>query len=144
MSYQEKLRHHYHELTHEEKHRYQEEDRASFSLEERFFFEGCLLIPGQMHLAERRALYNTILQYKPIHCLEIGTNMGGAAHSFWQVLLPGWGQAKSSPSKRASLNTNLPGRRTQRLSLACFPLSHSSWATIPTASCRTLRAVVVL
>ena len=82
MSYQEKLRHHYHELTHEEKHRYQEEDRASFSLEERFFFEGCLLIPGQMYLAERRALYNTILQYKPIHCLEIGTNMGGGSTFF--------------------------------------------------------------
>ena len=82
MSYQEKLCHNYHELTVEEMRRYHTEDRFKFLPEDRFFFEGALGLPGEMYLAERKALYYTILKFRPAHCLEIGTHLGGGSTLF--------------------------------------------------------------
>lgn len=82
MSYRDKLCHNYHELTAEERRRYHREDRFKFTPADRFFFEGNIASPGQMYLAERRALYYTIMQHCPAHCLEIGTHRGGGSTFF--------------------------------------------------------------
>ena len=82
MGYQEKLLHHYHELNSLQKIRYNLFSRLDFTKRDRFFFEGCHGNPGQMFLAERRCLYNTILKYKPRHCFEVGTYTGGGSTYF--------------------------------------------------------------
>ena len=82
MGYLEKLYHNYHELTREEMQRYHKEDRFKFSPEDRFFFEGCPHIPGQMYMADRKALFDAILQYKPACCFEVGTYTGGGSTFF--------------------------------------------------------------
>lgn len=81
-SYQEKLCHNYHELTMPERQRYIGTDREGFSISDRFFFEGCLSIPGQMYMADRKGLYDAIIKYEPAHCLEIGTGSGGGSTFF--------------------------------------------------------------
>ena len=49
---------------------------------ERLFFEGCLLLPGQMYAAERKGLYDSIREMKPDYCFEIGTWTGGGSTFF--------------------------------------------------------------
>lgn len=56
--------------------------RKNLTPEERFFFEGAIMIPGQMYAMERKALYDTIIKYKPKHCFEIGTADGGGSTYF--------------------------------------------------------------
>lgn len=82
MSYEEKLCHNYHELTIAEAERYWREDKARLSEEGKFFFEGCLSIPGQMYVADRKALFDAILQHKPVYCFEVGTYTGGGSTFF--------------------------------------------------------------
>jgi len=82
MSYEEKLCHNYHELTVAEAERYWREDKARLSEEGKFFFEGCLSIPGQMYMADRKALFDAILQHKPVYCFEVGTYTGGGSTFF--------------------------------------------------------------
>jgi predicted O-methyltransferase YrrM len=48
----------------------------------RFFFEGCMEIPGQLYYAERKLLYKTIRKNKPQNCFEIGTWNGGGSTFF--------------------------------------------------------------
>lgn len=80
--YPEKLLHNYHELTHLERLWYWLVDRRRSYPQNRFFFEGCASIPGQMYIADRKAIYNTILNHKPTQCFEIGTYMGGGSTYF--------------------------------------------------------------
>jgi predicted O-methyltransferase YrrM len=82
VGYQGKLLHHYDELNTRQRIRYHLADRFRFSAEDRFFFEGCRGNPGQMFLAERRALYEAILRHQPRHCFEIGTYTGGGSTFF--------------------------------------------------------------
>lgn len=82
MGYHTKLQHHYHELNTRQRIRYRFFDRFRFTPEERFFFEGCQGNPGQMFLAERRILFETILRHQPRHCFEIGTYTGGGSTFF--------------------------------------------------------------
>ncbi len=81
-SYWAKLYHNYHELSASERRRYEQKDRAGLSIADRFFFEGCLPIPGEMYKADRKALYDAIIEYKPAHCFEIGTGYGGGSTFF--------------------------------------------------------------
>ncbi|MBI9086558.1 MAG: class I SAM-dependent methyltransferase [Desulfobacterales bacterium] len=77
-----KLGHNYHELTDLEKLYYRLVIRPTLSADHRFFFEGALDIIGQMYLAERQALFNAIIQFKPRRCFEVGTFTGGGSTFF--------------------------------------------------------------
>lgn len=46
------------------------------------FYEGCPNVPGQMWYADRKALYETIRQYKPQIVCESGTWLGGGSTYF--------------------------------------------------------------
>lgn len=81
-TYKKKLIHHFHELNRRQRLRYHLIDRFRFSEQDRFFFEGSRKVPGQMFLAERRQLYETILKYKPRQCFEVGTHTGGGSTFF--------------------------------------------------------------
>jgi hypothetical protein len=81
-SYKRILMHNFHELSRGQKLRYYLTDRLFFSRDDRFFFEGSKGNAGQMFFAERRALYQTILKYRPRHCFEVGTFMGGGSTYF--------------------------------------------------------------
>jgi predicted O-methyltransferase YrrM len=94
MAYKDKLLHHYNELNLRQRLRYNLIDRFSFSPLDRFFFEGCKDNPGQMFLAERRGLYETILAHAPRHCLEIGTYTGGGSTFFLASAFAELGQGK--------------------------------------------------
>lgn len=48
----------------------------------RWFFEGCLQIPGQLWVADRKLLYTTIRQIKPKTVFEVGTWQGGGSTYF--------------------------------------------------------------
>ncbi len=78
----EKLIHNFHELTHLEKIFYLFFLRPFWPKEKRFFFEGSLLLPGQMYIEDRKALFNIILEKKPKQCFEIGTYTGGGSTYF--------------------------------------------------------------
>jgi predicted O-methyltransferase YrrM len=56
--------------------------RPFWNKEKRFFFEGSLPLLGQMYIADRKALYDTILEFKPETCFEIGTYTGGGSTYF--------------------------------------------------------------
>lgn len=77
-----KLKHNYHGLSWLEKALYWIWYRRNLSPEERFFFEGERGLAGQMYIADRRGLYETIREFKPKHCLEIGTWEGGGSTLF--------------------------------------------------------------
>ena len=94
VAYWTKLYHNYHELTLDERRRYEQNERKGLSLWDRFFFEGCLPIPGEMYRADRQALYDTILQYKPTHCYEIGTGSGGGSTFFLACAFAKLGRGK--------------------------------------------------
>ncbi len=76
------LRHNYHELTASEKLQYWLAGRHGLSPQDRFFFEGHRSLPGQMYLAERKALYTAVLTRRPRYCFEIGTAGGGGSTFF--------------------------------------------------------------
>jgi len=48
----------------------------------RWFYEGCIQIPGQLWYAERRLLYETVRAYKPETVFEVGTWLGGGSTYF--------------------------------------------------------------
>jgi predicted O-methyltransferase YrrM len=77
-----KLTHNYHELTRAERRLYSLFRRPSMSAEDRFYFEGEKGLAGQMYMAERKAIYETILAHAPRHCFEIGTYTGGGSTFF--------------------------------------------------------------
>ena len=81
-SIRKKLAHNYHELNDLEKLHYALVTAPGLSAEHRFFFEGAKEIIGQLYLAERQALYNTIIEFKPRCCFEIGTYTGGGSTFF--------------------------------------------------------------
>jgi len=53
-----------------------------WSKEQRFFFQGALLLKGQMYLRERKALFDIVRHEKPRQCYEIGTFTGGGSTFF--------------------------------------------------------------
>ena len=77
-----KLLHNYHELSDIERAQYRVFVRPGWDEERRFFFEGDCNLIGQMYVAERRALYELILQRRPRHCFEVGTWSGGGSTYF--------------------------------------------------------------
>lgn len=48
----------------------------------RWYFEGCLSIPGQLWRADRKLLYETIRRVKPQTVVEVGTWHGGGSTYF--------------------------------------------------------------
>lgn len=56
--------------------------RPFWSADRRFFFEGSLGLMGQMYVAERKAIYELMLERKPRQCFEIGTFTGGGSTFF--------------------------------------------------------------
>jgi predicted O-methyltransferase YrrM len=48
----------------------------------RWYFEGCMSIPGQLWRADRKLLYQTIRKIKPNTVLEVGTWHGGGSTYF--------------------------------------------------------------
>lgn len=80
--FKEKLIHNFHELTVLEMLIYFIFFRPFWNKERRFFFEGSLALPGQMYIAERKALFDVIKEKKPRHCFEIGTYTGGGSTYF--------------------------------------------------------------
>ena len=54
---------------------------------ERFFFEADLRLHGQMYAAERQALFNLVIDYKPNSCFEIGTYTGAGSTFFISAAL---------------------------------------------------------
>lgn len=80
-----KLEHNRTELTGSEKMLYTVFVRPFFK--DRFFFEGCPEIPGQMYIAERKALYEAVRTYKPEYCCEFGTWAGGGSTFFFASAL---------------------------------------------------------
>lgn len=81
-NFKEKLTHNFHELTVLEMVIYFLFIRPFWSKEKKFFFEGSLFLLGQMYIAERKLLFDTIKEYKPRHCFEIGTYTGGGSTYF--------------------------------------------------------------
>lgn len=77
-----KLAHNFHELTVLEKVIYLIFLRWFIPTEKRFFFEGSLLVPGQMYIGDRKALFDIVVNNKPKHCYEIGTYTGGGSTYF--------------------------------------------------------------
>lgn len=80
--FKEKLTHNFHELTVLEMLIYFIFIRPFWIRERRFFFEGSLPLLGQMYVAERKVLFDTIIEKKPRHCFEIGTYTGGGSTYF--------------------------------------------------------------
>lgn len=76
------LRHNFHALPHWKKIVYWVFLRPFQTKEEKFFFVGSLLLPGQMYSAERKALFDAIQREKPVDCFEIGTFTGGGSTYF--------------------------------------------------------------
>jgi len=89
-----KLGNNFHELTLIEKIIYLLFIRPFWPAKRRFFYEGHFGLPGQMHTAERQALYETILKYRPRFCLEIGTYTGGGSTFFLASAFKELGQGK--------------------------------------------------
>lgn len=77
-----KLKHNFHTLTPFEMLVYFVALRPFWSKQKRFFFEGSIRLMGQMYLAERKSLYETVITYKPRQCFEIGTYTGGGSTFF--------------------------------------------------------------
>lgn len=80
--FREKLNHNFHELTWLERLIYFLTIRWHWEKNKRFFFEGHWGLPGQMYIAERKALYESILSRNPKQCFEIGTYTGGGSTFF--------------------------------------------------------------
>lgn len=89
-----KLKHNFHTLTPGEMLIYVLFIRPFWEKKKRFFFEGELKLLGQMYIAERKALYETIFDEKPRHCFEIGTYTGGGSTFFISSAFANLGQGK--------------------------------------------------
>lgn len=72
----------YTSLTLREKIKYFFTIRPFISKENRKFFEGSLILRGQLLKAERKALYDITIEQKPDFCFEIGTYTGGGSTFF--------------------------------------------------------------
>jgi len=92
--YADRLLHNFHELSAAERYRYRAIDRLRFGRERRFLFEGCRAIRGQLWVADRRALYETVLRHRPRHCFEIGTWTGGGSTYFLARAFASLGRGK--------------------------------------------------
>ena len=77
-----RLNHNYHELSPIERIEYWLRIRRGLTVQDRFFFEGHRPLPGQIYLAERRALYAAVLSRRPKYCFEVGTASGGGSTFF--------------------------------------------------------------
>jgi predicted O-methyltransferase YrrM len=117
-AFKDKLTHHFYELTWVERALYILRYRKNLSPDERFFFEGRRGLHGQMYMAERKALFDTLTSYSPRHCFEIGTYTGGGSTFFISSAFHRAGKGKlitieSSPYlfRKASnyYNDNMPG-----------------------------------
>jgi predicted O-methyltransferase YrrM len=80
--FRKKLSHNIHELTRSERCLYTLFRRPFLAAEDRFYFEGERGLAGQMYMAERKVMYETIIGYAPRHCFEIGTYTGGGSTFF--------------------------------------------------------------
>src|SRR5574340_724385 len=80
--FKDKLLHNFHELTLVERLLYFICHRPFWDKERKFFFEGSRSISGQMYIADRRGLYEAILEFQPHNCFEIGTYTGGGSTYF--------------------------------------------------------------
>lgn len=80
--FKDKLRMNFHVLTFIERVYYLFFYRSRMTKEEQFFFEGSIYMPGQMYAAERKGLYDTIIENAPRHCFEVGTYTGGGSTFF--------------------------------------------------------------
>lgn len=49
---------------------------------QRFFFEGCIQVPGQLWYPERELLYETVRRHRPEVVFEVGTWLGGGSTLF--------------------------------------------------------------
>lgn len=76
------FQHNYHELTDMGRALYMVAVKPKWDERQQFFFEGCRDLPGQMYIADRKALYDAILKHKPRQCFEIGTYLGGGSTYF--------------------------------------------------------------
>lgn len=56
--------------------------RHMYPRKRRWFFEGCIEIPGQLWLADREALYETVRSTRPEVVFEVGTWRGGGSTFF--------------------------------------------------------------
>lgn len=74
--------HNYHELTDIGRILYMVAMKPEWDEERQFFFEGCRDLAGQMYIADRRGLYQTIIKREPRTCYEIGTFTGGGSTFF--------------------------------------------------------------
>ena len=81
MSLIKRLRHNYHELSKSQRFMYKYLYRHFFG-KNSFFYEGVLENPGQMYWRERKAIYETIISFKPNRCFEVGTYNGGGSTYF--------------------------------------------------------------
>lgn len=89
-----KFIHNYHELTTMGKIQYWFFKRWILPKENRLFYEGCISLPGQMYIKDRKALYDSILLFKPRHCFEIGTYTGGGSTFFLSTAFKKLGRGK--------------------------------------------------
>lgn len=74
--------HNFHELNEIGRIYYQVAVRPNWPARRQFFFEGCRDLMGQMYIADRMALYDAILKYRPRQCFEVGTFTGGGSTFF--------------------------------------------------------------
>lgn len=77
-----KLKHNFWELNNLEKIIYLVFIRPFSDKKDRLFFDGNFMLPGQMYKAERKALYDAVVNSKPDLCFEIGTYTGGGSTFF--------------------------------------------------------------
>ena len=77
-----RLLHNYHELDDIGRLLYQTRIKPTWDVQRQFFFEGCRDLIGQMYIADRKALYDAILKYRPRQCFEVGTWTGGGSTYF--------------------------------------------------------------
>ena len=76
------LKQNYHVLNDLQRAWYRTQIAPGWTPEQRFFFEGDLGLIGQMYLAERAALFQTVLEFKPRRVFEVGTWTGGGSTYF--------------------------------------------------------------
>jgi len=89
-----RLLHNYHELDDIGRLLYQVRVKPTWDTRQQFFFEGCRDLVGQMYIADRQALYDIILKYRPKQCFEIGTWTGGGGTYFLSSAFRTLGEGK--------------------------------------------------
>lgn len=86
--------HNYHELSVPQRLWYRCIERWRVPAWERFFFEGCRAIPGEMYVADRKAIFETVAAHRPGVCFEVGTRTGGGSTFFLASALAEIGSGK--------------------------------------------------